>query len=141
LAQFRAIIQGQRGEASRLGGKKTGISAEVNGWNSGISVRGYFDSELGKDVFVVTLNNGNGYNAGKSKVIGRFTEDDLLTEKLSPVNWVEVDDLAQDIENAESDYISESTNYTELSKNPPNLAAKMKELVRRAASAGITPQE
>ena len=77
MAQFRAVIQGMRGEASRLGGKTSGIQASINGWSSGISVNGYFDEKLQTDVFVVTLNEGNGYNAGRHKEIGRFTAADL----------------------------------------------------------------
>jgi hypothetical protein len=77
MAQFRAVIQGMRGEASRLGGKTSGIQASINGWSSGISVNGYFDEKLQTDVFVVTLNEGNGYNRGRTKEIGRFTAADL----------------------------------------------------------------
>lgn len=38
MARFRAVIRGQRGEASRLGSKLSGISASVNGWNAGVKV-------------------------------------------------------------------------------------------------------
>jgi len=39
MAHFRAVIQGQRGEASRLGSKATGISANVASWQGGVDVR------------------------------------------------------------------------------------------------------
>lgn len=38
MAQFRATIAGQRGEASRLGSKKSGITADVAGWMGGVRV-------------------------------------------------------------------------------------------------------
>lgn len=38
MAHFRATIQGQRGEASRLGSEKSGIMARVNGWTAGVRV-------------------------------------------------------------------------------------------------------
>jgi hypothetical protein len=58
MAQFRATIQGHRGEASRLGGKKSGISARVNGWNVGVLVIGSVDED-GKDLFEVYKTGGS----------------------------------------------------------------------------------
>lgn len=66
MAQFRATIQGQRGEASRLGSKASGISAYVNGWNSGVKVIGRHTD--GQDVFDVYATSGSGY--GPSKFLG-----------------------------------------------------------------------
>lgn len=57
MAQFRATIKGQRGEASRLGSKQSGIVAEVNGWNKGIKI--YASHRDGKDVFEVYLTGGS----------------------------------------------------------------------------------
>jgi hypothetical protein len=78
MAHFRAEIQGMRGEASRLGSPDSGISGNIHGWDSGISVEGFYDKEKDKDVFVVTLTEGSGYNRGRHKEIGRFTSDDLV---------------------------------------------------------------
>lgn len=39
MAQFRAIIRGQRGEVSRLGSKQSGMVAHVDGWHTGVTVR------------------------------------------------------------------------------------------------------
>src|SRR5487761_370957 len=85
MGHFRAVIQGQRGSASRLGSTKKGISASINGWHSGISVEGYFNSEKNEDVFIVTLTSGSGapqeiFYGGTSKEIGRFTKEDLLVK-------------------------------------------------------------
>ena len=38
MAQYRAIIKGNRGEASRLGSKSSGLEARVNGWDLGVYV-------------------------------------------------------------------------------------------------------
>lgn len=75
MAQFRATIRGQRGEASRLGSKNTGISARVNAWDVGIAVNGRTDAE-GKDVFSVWITAGS--NGGeRDHCLGTFTREDL----------------------------------------------------------------
>ena len=61
MAQFRASMQGQRGEASRLGGKSSGISARVNGWRLGIDVDGRYDEKTDSDVFTVAITQGSSY--------------------------------------------------------------------------------
>jgi hypothetical protein len=38
MAQFRGVIAGQRGEASRLGSKSSGLTVHCNGWNGGVTV-------------------------------------------------------------------------------------------------------
>ena len=58
MAQFRATIQGQRGQASRLGSTKSGIEARVNGWRGGVSVRAFVD-ENGKDRFNIFATSGS----------------------------------------------------------------------------------
>ena len=58
MAQFRGTLQGARGEASRLGTKKNGLRATVNGWNNGIKVVAYHDEEQG-DCFRVSLTGGS----------------------------------------------------------------------------------
>lgn len=91
MAHFRATIKGQRGEASRLGSKKTGIRATVNGWNSGVYVHGGIDSQ-GNDEFVVTMTSGSG--GGSSQEIGIikmkkgkpvFVKTKNLTKNWSPI--------------------------------------------------------
>ena len=57
MAQFRAVIQGQRGAASRLGSKNSGIDARINGWTTGVRVEA--DHENGKDVFRVFRTAGS----------------------------------------------------------------------------------
>ena len=57
MAHFRATIQGQRGLVSRLGSKKSGIVATVDGWHRGVRIKaGHVN---GQDVFTVTLTGGS----------------------------------------------------------------------------------
>lgn len=59
MAHFRATIKGQRGEASRLGSAKSGIMAEINGWDRGIKV--YAEHKDGKDHFTVISTGGSNH--------------------------------------------------------------------------------
>lgn len=75
MARFRATIKGQRGQASRLGSPKSGITANVNGWDVGIRVVGSVDN-LGIDVYDVYLTGGS--HAAHSPVhLGRFDASDI----------------------------------------------------------------
>lgn len=69
MAHFRATIKGQKGEASRLGSKSSGIVAEINGWDRGIRV--YAEFKDGKDHFVVVSTGGSN---GNRKEIVEFEE-------------------------------------------------------------------
>lgn len=71
MAQFRGTISGSRGEASRLGGKSSGMKATVNGWNSGVTVRAFVD-ELGRDCFALYATGGSD-QTGRSEYIGFVT--------------------------------------------------------------------
>jgi hypothetical protein len=44
MAHFRGTVTGNRGTASRLGHKKTGLTVTCDGWNNGIEVEAYFNS-------------------------------------------------------------------------------------------------
>ena len=57
MAQFLASIRGQRGEVTRLGSKVSGVTARINGWNSGVTVRAAHVD--GKDVFHVYRTGGS----------------------------------------------------------------------------------
>ncbi len=63
MAQFRATIQGNRKEASRLGTKDSGITATIDGWDDGVLV--VVDHIDGKDVFQIYSSGGtNGQDTG-----------------------------------------------------------------------------
>ena len=73
MAQFRAVIQGQKGEASRLGSKKSGMCADVDGWNAGVSVRAFHLD--GKDGFRVSMTSGSSPK-GNNILLGVISEND-----------------------------------------------------------------
>jgi len=58
MAQFIGKVQGNKGEATRLGTKTSGITVECNGWNSGVKVIGRVD-ENGNDVFTIVITSGS----------------------------------------------------------------------------------
>jgi len=64
MAQFYAQIQGNRGAASRMGSKDSGIWSHTRGWNSGVEVVGRVDED-GNDVFEVFATSGS--NGGGSR--------------------------------------------------------------------------
>jgi len=59
MAQYRASVQGQRGGASRLGGKSSGISASVHGWHLGVNVSAHYNESTDCDVIAVAINGGS----------------------------------------------------------------------------------
>ena len=74
MAHFRATIQGNRGEASRLGTKGSGLDADVNGWDSGVSVRASYNNEKKRDEFSIYLTGGSGYSS-VGKFLGKYYRD------------------------------------------------------------------
>lgn len=63
MAQFRGAVQGSRGAASRLGGKKSGLRVVCNGWHKGIRVDAYHKD--GKDFFEIYETGGSGNSFSK----------------------------------------------------------------------------
>lgn len=62
MAHFIGVVQGSRGEASRLGGKETGMRVNANGWEAGVTVRAVHID--GKDRFYLYRTAGsNGYTS------------------------------------------------------------------------------
>jgi hypothetical protein len=74
MARFRGTIQGQRGQASRLGSAKSGLTVNVNGWNVGIQV--FAEDSDWQDRFEVYLTGGSN-RASNPVRIGIFTAADL----------------------------------------------------------------
>lgn len=74
MARFYASIQGNRGEATRIGSKDSGIEGHIRGWNIGGRVC-CFVGENGEDRVQISLTGGS--SCSFEKVIGTFTEADL----------------------------------------------------------------
>jgi len=70
MAQFKADIQGSRGSVSRLGGKTSGITGHIRGWESGIRIEGHHDEHLG-DIFMIYQTSGSGFRA-KDILVGKL---------------------------------------------------------------------
>ena len=70
MAQFKADIQGSRGSVSRLGGKTSGITGHIRGWESGIRIEGHHDEDLG-DIFMIYQTSGSGFKS-KDILIGKL---------------------------------------------------------------------
>ncbi len=77
MARFRGTIAGQRGAASRLGSKSSGLTVTCNGWDNGVLVEAHADEprelkagEQEKDSFYVSFNGGS--NGNGSTVAFRF---------------------------------------------------------------------
>ena len=76
MARFYAEIQGSRGEATRMGTAKTGISRHIRGWDVGIYVEG--EVRANEDIFHVYLTSGS--NGSRRKHLGTFTAADLTED-------------------------------------------------------------
>jgi hypothetical protein len=60
MARFIGFVQGNRGEASRLGGPSSGIRAQARGWNLGGTVYGGpVYGEPDKDEFRLSVDGGS----------------------------------------------------------------------------------
>lgn len=57
MSRFYAAIQGNRGEATRMGTPNSGIAGHIRGWDVGVRVNG--DTEGDSDVFQVFATGGS----------------------------------------------------------------------------------
>jgi|SaaInlLV_10m_DNA_2_1039722.scaffolds.fasta_scaffold241269_1 hypothetical protein len=58
MGHFYGEIQGNRGEATRMGTKKSGFRAHIRGWHIGVRVRLHVDDD-GNDVIEVYRTGGS----------------------------------------------------------------------------------
>ena len=79
MAQYRATIQGMRGEASRLGTKVSGIQSHTNAWDIGVGV--YILHVHGTDVIRVSLTGGS--NGDSLEHIGTYK---VINDKPQRIN-------------------------------------------------------
>jgi hypothetical protein len=75
MARFIGIIQGQRGDTSRLGSAKSGLMAKANGWNIGARIYLSVDPTTGKDTIDIILTGGTNGNI-PPRHLGTFTEEE-----------------------------------------------------------------
>lgn len=70
MAQFIGFVKGQRGEASRLGSKASGLDVIAASYQGCIEVRLWHDEETGKDMFQVVQNTWQGVGVQKEIASG-----------------------------------------------------------------------
>lgn len=70
--RFYASIQGNRGTATRMGGKRSGIGGHIRGWDIGARVVCFVDVN-GKDVVRVYKTGGSSGRIPE-KLITEFTD-------------------------------------------------------------------
>lgn len=68
MARYYASIQGNRGEATRMGTPSSGITAHPRGWRTGIRVHSFAESDR-FDTFFVDVTGGSGYGRSVSDVL------------------------------------------------------------------------
>jgi len=87
MARFLGAVQGSRGEASRLGSNSSGIRAQAQGWDCGVTVYGesVIDSHSGKSVDQFEIYATGGSN-GRShrKLVATIVETDTGFQILYP---------------------------------------------------------
>lgn len=74
MSHFYGTLQGSRGEATRCGTKRSGVTTYAAGWGGAIRVYVYHDEDTGEDRFTVHQVSwrGNGYEEEiASGVIGK----------------------------------------------------------------------
>lgn len=84
MARFYASIQGQRGEATRMGSAKSGMVGHVRGWDIGARVD--LDDRNGKDVVTITLTGGSNGRT-PSRILGEFVEGEPIPETIDAATF------------------------------------------------------
>ena len=77
MAQYYASIQGNHGEATRMGTKKTGMEAHIRGWNIGVRVYCRWNEETNKDE--ITVYRTGGSNGRTDDLIAKLETADCFT--------------------------------------------------------------
>ena len=72
MAQFKGTVEGNRGEASRLGSKANGMVTTCNGWNMGVTVVATHDD--GVDTFEIWQTGGSN-RGNRDKLLTTITEE------------------------------------------------------------------
>ena len=75
MARFYASIQGNRGEATRMGTRNSGITGHVRGWSVGARVECTVNT-AGEDVVEIWLTSGSDGDL-PSVCLGQFSREHL----------------------------------------------------------------
>lgn len=74
MAEFLGTIQGNRGEVSRTGSKRSGITANIGSWSGGVYVRLWENERTGTTWCRVTLQKWHGSGTEKMLYEGPVSE-------------------------------------------------------------------
>jgi hypothetical protein len=82
MGEFRGVLSGNRGDVSRLGSKKSGISAHIRSWKNDVYALLIKDDD-GKDVLNLTIPNDLRVNLNNKPFIVKdgVLVNDSLKEK------------------------------------------------------------
>lgn len=69
MAQFLGRLIGRRGEATRLGDKKSGLVVECNGWTAGVRVEASCRDADTFNVYVTTGSSPEGHRVLVGQVV------------------------------------------------------------------------
>ena len=69
MAQYRGTLTGQRGQASRLGTKSSGLSAHIASWSGAVDVDLWYDASTDTDMARVTLAQHHGSGQYPARVL------------------------------------------------------------------------
>ena len=66
MGHFYGEIQGNRGEATRMGSKKSGFNAHIRGWNIGVRIYCKYNETTEKDeIYIYKTGGSNGNESDK----------------------------------------------------------------------------
>ena len=69
MAQYRGTLTGQRGQASRLGTKSSGLSAHIASWSGAVDVDLWYDASTDTDMARITLTQHHGAGQYPARVL------------------------------------------------------------------------
>lgn len=84
MAHFYGEIQGNKGEASRLGSKQSGFRTVAASWSGAIETYIYWDKDAKRNMFSVYLIPWGGSSDGKRKLIAEGILDSAIDDPYIP---------------------------------------------------------
>lgn len=83
MAQYRGLIEGTRGETSRLGSKTSGLKAKCDGWNIGTTSIINYNKDKQRDEIEVWITSGSKRNSHDTYLGSFYRAEDGATIRIS----------------------------------------------------------
>lgn len=80
MSQWYGSMKGSKGEATRQGTKKSGMTAHIRGWDIGVYVNCFVDDEDGKDT--ISIYKTRGSNNSSPDIIGMLKDNIFIPIKI-----------------------------------------------------------